>query len=254
VGNIKLYEDFKSDKEKISQIKEFATTHGIVNYNINDDYSIDINDNFQTSIFDKVGYMLPIKINKVKFSFNAYKSGIFSLNNGPTEVGGDYSCAMNNLKTLKGGPSKVGHHYDFAGNEIKSFKYLPEVINGGLFCGNNKIESFDYISKRIEGDLDISNNNITSFEGFPEVGGDIKMYGNPLFYLYNYFKNQPMMGEIRNNSLTDEELIEEFQEFEVIRGKNTILYDRLYSFLDGFGFEVPPIDKVRGIDGYNVID
>ena len=122
--HIKLFENF----DKKSFIDEFCFENYIKNYTINEDGSIDVNDNVALQ-FTNLNGKLPIKFNMVQGYFRAI------------------SC---NLTTLEGFPEYVGGELDFSKNEIKSFEYTPKHVNGNYICDGNKISEIDEFIKDVK--------------------------------------------------------------------------------------------------------
>jgi hypothetical protein len=127
----------------IGVIKRFCEYHDIVNYFINEDYSIDI--------FDNVNLIKPIKKLPVKIKICA----------------SDFICKQNELITLKNFPSGVIKNINISYNKLKYLKGLPKEVYGDLLCNNNMLTTLEYCSDIIQGDFDCSGNKLTDLKYSP---------------------------------------------------------------------------------------
>jgi hypothetical protein len=120
---LKLYESFED-------IHEICKEHGIIDYTINPDGSIDVDDTVY------LGYR---KLTKIPLKFN--------------KINGDFSCSWNYLKTLEGSPIEVNGDFLCRNNYLTSFEYSPKIIRGEFDCDNNNIKSFEYFPSFIKKDF-----------------------------------------------------------------------------------------------------
>ena len=60
-------------------------------------------------------------------NFHCYSNLLKSLNGAPEKVGGDFYCSNNQLESLEGAPEKIGGHFYCPGNPLKSLKGIPEA-------------------------------------------------------------------------------------------------------------------------------
>src|SRR5271157_5444802 len=84
------------------QIIKWLDTYEVTNYVINDDFTIDVNDN--VDLYDKNLTSFPdfIKFNHVSDDFYCSDNQLTSLVGCPSNVGGYFSCSRNQLTSLVG--------------------------------------------------------------------------------------------------------------------------------------------------------
>ena len=83
---LKLFESFES-------INEICKEYNIINYTINPDGSIDVNENVDLSDYNLT--KLPLKFNKVNGFFDCGGNELTSLEGSPKEVNGSFYCFNN---------------------------------------------------------------------------------------------------------------------------------------------------------------
>jgi hypothetical protein len=132
MNKIKLFDEFNNN-----EIDSKCTMYGIENYTINEDGSIDVDDNVMIlgCIFEK----LPIKFNKVSGNFYCCNGDLISLDGCPEEVGGVFDCSGNMLKSLIGSPKIVGVTFDCSYNDLITLDGCSTKIGGNLICDNNPV-------------------------------------------------------------------------------------------------------------------
>ncbi len=101
------------------EIAKWCDTNLIENYTINDDLTVDVDDNV-------ILYLIPMDELPIQFGF----------------VKGDFILGENGLTTLKGVPSTVGGDFICGGNEIEDLEHLPKTISSRIILLNNKISSY----------------------------------------------------------------------------------------------------------------
>lgn len=171
------YDNFSIDK----MCKEF----GIINWSVNFDGTIDVNDDVVISHKPHLTN-LPLKFGKVSGFFTCYNTGITSLEGSPIEVegsfnftncnlvnligapkkvGGNFKVQENMLTSLEGGPKEVGGNYYCHENNLTSLEGCPEVVGGSFLCHRNSINTLKWMPKKIDGEFDCRYNKLTSIEG-----------------------------------------------------------------------------------------
>jgi hypothetical protein len=145
---IKNWKLFKESVDTESKIREICKEYDIENYTINDDLSIDVDDDVDLSSknlteiplkFNKLD-KIPLKFNRVRDSFICSENKLTSLIGCPEYVGYNFSCYTNKLKSLEGLPKYIGGYIEFDFNEIWSFKGIPDNFRGNLYCFGNPID------------------------------------------------------------------------------------------------------------------
>lgn len=191
---------------KIQHIKIWLKNHGIENYQINDDLTIDVQESVRVKIqydhdypkfnhikgnFDCSGstighlYFAP---DSVDGDFNCSNSRLLSLEGAPSIVKGDFncdenllgaltgcpkevrnfSCQRNILDDLQGGPEIVHDVFDCSQSFLKSLKGSPLSVGKDFICRNNYIENLEGCSQVIGENLIITGNHkLRNLKGFP---------------------------------------------------------------------------------------
>ena len=186
--------NFPTTREEVIQVCE---KYEIENYTINDDLSIDVDDNVHLG-FKMLEY-LPLKFNYVSGGFGCYENKLISLEGSPKTVNGDFYCFTNELETLQG---------------------CPQTVGGDFSCSDNKLKDLEH---------------------FPEVNGIISMRGNPLDLLVHTF--------IKNADIF---MIEDFTDYEIVRNRDTVMLDRLQTFIRDNNLEIPNLEKIK--EHYKIIE
>jgi len=105
---------FESVDEK--GIRKICKKYYIKNYTINNDGSIDVDDNVE--IWQNSLTEIPLKFNKVN---------------------GGFSCSYNYLTSFQYAPKIIRGNFNCEGNNIKSFEYFPSFVKGYFDCVYNLI-------------------------------------------------------------------------------------------------------------------
>ena len=109
--HLKLFESFGEE-----DIHDICEKYRIENYTINEDGSIDVDENVDLSY--KGLAKIPLKFRNVS---------------------GYFSCSGNQLTSLEGCPKSVGGDFHCYGSKITTFEHLPLSIGGDFFCAFNPI-------------------------------------------------------------------------------------------------------------------
>lgn len=94
--------------KKKQKIINWLNKHGITNYTINDDCTIDVDRDVNLTYKSLKKFPSFIQFGIVKGNFHCSYNELISLKGSPREVGGCFYCAHNKLKSLKGAPETVG--------------------------------------------------------------------------------------------------------------------------------------------------
>jgi hypothetical protein len=134
---IKNWNLFKESVESESKIRKICKYHKIENYTINDDFSINVDDNVQ--LYNKLKLKeIPLKFGNINGYFYCGDNYITSLEFGPKYVRGNFYCFSNKLTSLEHLPKYIGGDIYCSGNEIWSFIGIPDNFRE-LYCGGNPI-------------------------------------------------------------------------------------------------------------------
>jgi len=221
--HIKPYKIFESASPNFPTTREgvieVCRKYKIENYTINDDLSIDVNGDVELD--SKNLEYLPLKFNYIGGGFYCpYNVELKSLEGCPQTVNGDFYCFNNNLKTLKGCPQTVNGNFSCDNNELKSLKGCPQTVNGNFGCKDNELKDLEH---------------------FPEVNGIIGIRGNPVNLLTYTFIEK-----------ADSFMIEDFIDYEIVRNRDTVMLDRLQTFIEGFDLEMPNLEEIK--NHYKIIE
>jgi hypothetical protein len=141
----------ETDPKKI-EIINLCRLYNIRNYTINDDYSIDVDDNVDLS--SKGLEKIPLKFNKVTGYFNCMANSLTNLENAPKWVDRNFMCQHQyngSFTSLKGAPEHVGFRFDCHNNpNLISLEGLPSFIGATLEMNHTGIYSFDYFHESID--------------------------------------------------------------------------------------------------------
>jgi hypothetical protein len=205
---LKLFENHKNEED----IHRICEEYNIKNYTLNDDLSIDVDDNV---------YIIRKKLTKLPLKFN--------------KVNGYFNCPSNKLTTLEGAPREVNGNFNCYDNKLTSLEGAPNIVTGDFNCYNNEIDSLEGAPKEITGLLNCYDNNLYSFYNLPIDIGEFIYSVNPI----KCFNN--LLGK-------DPELIYEFNELYVIQKVDeewSIYKHRMEEFVDMFERPEPNYKEIE---------
>ena len=116
-------------------------------------------------------------------------------------------------------------------------EYLPlrfDYVSGGFNCSDNMLVSLEGGPQTVGGDFSCSDNKLKDLEHFPEVNGIISMRGNPLDLLVHTF--------IKNADIF---MIEDFTDYEIVRNRDTVMLDRLETFIRDNDLKMPDLEGIK---------
>lgn len=105
------------------EIEKFCRKFEIIDYIINDDFSIDVHGNINFNLHKFTNSKIPYKFNVAYGNFTCSGCGLTTLENSPNKVYGNYSCSGNYITSLKGCPDFV------SGNFACFYSNLLQCIN-----------------------------------------------------------------------------------------------------------------------------
>jgi len=213
--HIKPYEIFESASPNFpttrEEVIEVCEKYEIYNYIINDDLSID--GDGDVYLVDKGLEYLPLKFNYVSGNFVCSDNKLKTLEGSPQTVGGYFFCFENELKTLEGSPQTVGGTFNCSYNELITLEGSPQTVNGNFLCFGNELKDLEY---------------------FPEVSGNVYIKGNTVYLLVYTF--------IRTASSF---MIEDFIDYEIVRNRDTVMLDRLQTFIRDNDLKMPNLKEIK---------
>jgi len=276
--HIKPYKIFENNSPNFpttrEEVIEVCEKYRIKNYTINDDLSIDVNGDVNLAY--KNLEHLPLKFNYIEGSFDCYSNELKSLEGCPQTVGGSFECSDNKLKSLEGcpqtvngnfecrinklkslegspqtvggsfecdynqlvslegSPQTVGGYFNCYRNELKTLEGSPQTVDGDFNCHFNKLETLEGGPQTVGGKFNCSFNKLKDLEHFPEVNGTIYIYRNPVNLLvYTFIKK------------ADSFMIEDFNDYEIVRNRDTVMLDRLQTFIKDNDLEMPDLEEIK---------
>ena len=128
-------------------------------------------------------------------------------------IEGSFDCSNNELKTLEGCPQTVGGDFDCYSNELKSLEGSPKTVGVDFYCYKNELKDLEH---------------------FPEVSGTIDIEDNIVYCLVYTFINK-----------ADSFIIEDFTDYEIVRNGNTVMLDRLQTFIRDNDLEMPNLEEIK---------
>jgi hypothetical protein len=241
--HIKPYKIFESNEPNFpntkDEIVELCIKYKIENYTINDDLSIDVDGD--VSLKGGVLEYLPLKFNYVSGYFNCSFNKLKTLEGSPQTVGGYFMCYYNKLKTLEGSPQTVGHDFDCSDNNLVSLEGCPQTVSIDFNCSDNELKTLKGCPQTVGGNFYCFNNELKDLEHFPEVSGSINIEENTVYLLvYTFIEN------------ADSFMIEDFVDYEIVRNRDTVMLDRLETFIRDNDLEMPDLEDI--IKHYKIIE
>lgn len=152
--------------ESISEVIEICKQYNIKNYTINDDLSIDVNEN--VSINHRGLKEIPLVFNNVNGFFDCSYNHLTTLVGSPKTTLSHFICNDNFLTNLKGSPDHVGGSFYSAKNKLTSLENCPVVVLNNFYCVNNCLTDLIGSPEHILGSFDCSSNEITDLIGSPK--------------------------------------------------------------------------------------
>ena len=133
----KIFENIETDEE----IHELCRKYNIKNYTINEDKSIDVNNNVYLGHNNLI--KLPLKFGSVVGNFDLSRNNLTTLEGAPETVGGGFNCSYNNLTTLEGSPRRVNGSFDcFNNKKLMSLEGITPTIHGNFYCDGTPVFYF----------------------------------------------------------------------------------------------------------------
>lgn len=154
------------DPNKIQFIHYFMDQINVTKYKINDDLSVDCDENVDIS---KRGLVrIPIKFGQINGNFDCSMNNITNLVNSPVAITGHFDCSLNRIYTLIGGPRYVAGGYYCSDNNLEDLMGFPDYCQVVFDASRNNLKRLSGCPNRIEARFfDISYNRLTSLSDGP---------------------------------------------------------------------------------------
>ena len=221
--------NFPTTREEVMQVCE---KYEIRYYTINDDLSIDVDGGVNLAY--KNLEHLPLKFNYVSSNFVCSDNKLKTLEGCPQTVSGSFYCYDNELESLEGCPQTVSGSFDCGYNELKTLEGSPQTVSGNFSCYGNELVSLEGGLQTVGGYFDCSFNKLKDLEHFPEVGDGIIIVENKVNLLVHTFIET-----------ADSFMIEDFVDYEILRNKDTVMLDRLQTFIRDNDLEMPDLEDIK---------
>jgi hypothetical protein len=262
--HIKPYKIFESNGSNFpttrKEVIQVCEKYEIENYTINDDLSIDVDGDVRLD--SKNLEYLPLRFNYVSGGFSCCRNILVSLEGSPQTVGGDFDCQGNELKTLEGSPQTVGTNFECSYNNLKTLEGSPQTVGGDFGCSLNGLKSLKGCPQTVGGDFDCFGNELKSLEGCPSVvNGNFNCSFNKLKDLEHISEVSGNI-DIRHNVVyllmytfidkADSFMIEDFIDYEIVRNRDTVMLDRLQTFIRDNDLEMPNLEDIK--ERYKIIE
>ncbi len=173
----------------VKDIKNFVLdrklkSYKIIDYTINEDGSIDCNQDVRLSSRDLIE--IPLKFNNVNGHFNIVFNKLKTLKNCPKYIGGYFDCTLNDLTSLEYGPEYVGSSYLCDNNRLETLKGCVDEVYGRFSCQSNQLISLEFCPMQVEGHFDCSNNKLVELDRSPFIRRNL--------YCKRMFKSEPIFN------------------------------------------------------------
>lgn len=139
--------------EKV-QIEKWLKEHNVKNFTINDDLTIDVNDD----LFIEEDLPDFINFNRVYADCTFWYSPITTLRGAPKYVSGNFECHRTSIETLEYCPIEIGGSFEVVDNKkLKNIDNLPQKVGYIIkFYSNSKRVNKNMYQKL----CDITNNRV----------------------------------------------------------------------------------------------
>ena len=152
------------------------------------------------------------------------------------DVDGDVNLKGEGLEYLPLKFNYVSGYFGCSYNDLVSLKGSPQTVSGDFYCNSNILETFEGSPKVVGGDFMCNNNELKDLEHFPEVSDYINIDINPVYLLvYTFIENEE----------TDSFMIEDFVDYEIVRNRDTVMLDRLQTFIRDNDLEMPDLEEIE---------
>lgn len=146
--------------------------------------------------------------------------------------------------------NKVSRNFDCSGNKLESFEGFPKEVDGIVHlnrCGIKSLTQLPDVDCQV---INLTNNQIRDFDGFEKIKGCMRasFKGNPIHGIWNRIS---VLGSFSCFDLRNK--IELFQDYDIIRGGEVIVLDRLNEFLEVIDRDPIKNHQHRLFKGYTLI-
>ena len=165
------------------------------------------------------------------------------------DVDSDISITFQSLEYLPIKFNYVSGSFDCDHNKLKSLEGSPQTVDGNFFCQHNELKTLKGSPQTVVRLFDCSFNKLTDLEYFPEVNGSVIIYGNIVNLLVYTFVENANTFLIENANAF---LIEDFVDYEIVRNGDTVMLDRLQTFIRDNNLRMPELEPIK--NHYKIIE
>ena len=178
------------------EIEKICVKYDIYDYTINEDGSIDVDNNVDLHPTNKFSE-LPLNFNIVTGRFDCGMNKLTTLKGCPKEVGLYFSCKENYLTSLEYGPTKVVGEYVCDMNRLTNLIGSPDSSNYDFSCKYNQLTSLEGCPTIASGDFDCRHNKIDNLEYFPKEINNFYCDYNPIGSIFEGTGNVDFLISLR---------------------------------------------------------
>ena len=118
-------------------IEKWLYERNIIRYNINPDFTIDVDEivlieNIENGMFPDY-----IQFNIINWDFDCHSNNLRSLIGGPIKITGSYNCRDNKLTSLEHCPRIIPGWFNCSFNSLKTLDYSPRYVGQTFSCRHN---------------------------------------------------------------------------------------------------------------------
>jgi len=166
---------------KIDLIEKWLNKYNIENYEINEDFTIDVIGTVNLEKKSTGNFPSYIQFGVVTSGFWCEGCNLTTLRGCPITVRHTFKCNNNFLISLEHCPQNIGDNFACGNNKLTSLKYSPRTIGGGFFCSNNDLTSLENAPWVVHNNFYCRKNNISSLDNFScLIHGDLILKENPI--------------------------------------------------------------------------
>jgi hypothetical protein len=186
-------------------------------------------------IFESVSHNFPTTREEVVKVCEYYKIENYTIDDDLSiDVDGSIGLYNKNLEHLPLKFNYVDGSFECQGNKLKSLEGCPKTVNGDFYCFTNELETLEGCPQTVGGDFYCFTNELKDLEHFPEVNGRIDIEENPVDLLVHTFIDN-----------ADSFMIEDFNDYEIVRNRDTVMLDRLQTFIRDNDLEMPDLEEIK---------
>jgi len=186
-------------------------------------------------IFESVSHNFPTTREEVVKVCEYYKIENYTINDDLSiDVDGSIGLYNKNLEHLPLKFNYVDGGFHCNRNKLKSLEGCPKTVNGDFYCFTNELETLEGCPQTVGGDFYCFTNELKDLEHFPEVNGRIDIEENPVDLLVHTFIDN-----------ADSFMIEDFNDYEIVRNRDTVMLDRLQTFIRDNDLEMPDLEEIK---------